>query len=110
MRPLYEAVVLNSLEALHNSKVSSKLYKNTTMYTMQDLIDLDKEYRHIQELQHRLSVIRLPEYITPKQCAELLGCSTSTIYRALKSGKLLGQKVNNRWQIFTDVNLIELAA
>lgn len=40
--------------------------------------------------------------LSAKEAAELLGKSTSTIYRKLKKGDLIGQKIDGRWVIAAD--------
>jgi len=37
------------------------------------------------------------QWLTPKQAAEILGCSTQTIRAMLQDGLLSGEKVNGRW-------------
>ena len=38
------------------------------------------------------------DFITVKECAELLKISTTTIYRLVRKGNLPGVKIGNQWR------------
>lgn len=110
---LHDILVINSMRALHAKNVKEQYYDEKAK-TVEDLIKLNDTEDQIRELESKWQQcfynFPIQSSVTVKECAELFGCSTSTIYRYIYSKKLMAVKINNRWQILTNLDAIQYVA
>jgi hypothetical protein len=116
---IYEGIVINSMRAIHEKNIKEFYYEQKNKYeftgecsgTMEDLVFLDKESKSIDKLESdflgKTKNVDIPEWIDTKTYCEITGISRWKLYKELKNGNIIAEKVRNRWRIFIDIESID---